>query len=86
MKKIINYTVTTFIYKNVWRIDIVNNKSTYEAWLYHKDYGIKTLMFGAEASYHDSLAEFIEVVEVNADDYIKIYKEEYVDEFRYAEL
>ena len=86
MKKIINHTVTTFIYKNVWRIDIVNNKSTYEAWLYHKDYGIKTLMFGVEAAYHDSLADFIQTVEASADDYTAIYKEEYVDEFRFDKL
>lgn len=78
MKKLINHSVTTYIYKNVWRIDVINNKSTYEAWIYHKDYGIKNLMWAVEAEVYGNLADFTALVEKNADDYIRIYKEDHI--------
>ena len=82
MRKLNNHTVTTYIYKNVWRIDIVNNRSTYEAWLYHRDYGIKTLMFVTEANDVDSLDKFVELVNLNAEGYCPIYRDEYMKEYR----
>ena len=82
MRKLKNHTITTYIYKNVWRIDIVNNRSTYEAWLYHRDYGIKTLMFSMESNDFESLDKFIELVEINATDYCQIYRDEYMEEYK----
>ena len=78
MKKLINHSITTYIYKNIWRIDIINNKSTYEAWIYHKDYGIKNLMWSVEAEHYRNIADFTALAEKNADDYIYTYKERYL--------
>lgn len=46
-------------------VDIVETPTEYEAWLYHKDYGIKELMFGTNKTQHKDRADFCEMVENN---------------------
>ncbi len=63
-----------------WRIDIVETHdkwNTIEAWLYYKNYGIKDLMFGASLN-NDSKEHFLELVEVNLEDYVDDYINEHM--------
>lgn len=69
---------TTYEYDAGYYIDIVEKSEEYEAFIYHKDYGIKLHMFGMPKSQQDYTA-FLDIVEANAGDYIKDYKEEYED-------
>lgn len=48
-----------------------------EAWIQHEDYGIATLMFGLEGKPY---IIFKEVVESNLDEYIELYREEYMND------
>ena len=74
MKKT-NYYTETYTIGDSYMVDIVNNEETYEAWFYHKSYGIKSLMFGL--SIDDITHEmFVKVVTANIRSYIKLYKEE----------
>lgn len=77
MKKT-NYYTETFAVDDSYRIDIVNNGETYEAWIYNKRYGVKTLMFGLliDDITHEM---FIKVVKANTKIYIKDYQEEVED-------
>ena len=63
-------------------VDIVENKELYYAWLYHKDYGIKELMFGSAKDQHPNIDDFIDMVEANIDNqyYVLGYKDEYFDQ------
>ncbi len=61
-----------------WRIEIVIDDEDYEAWLWHKDYGIKSLMFGCPKEQQD-YDYFLELVEFSIPDYIEGYLEEYGD-------
>lgn len=57
-----------------FRIDIVEDKSYHEAWIYAETYGVKSLMFG---NAYMTAAEFLEIVEDNAEDYARDYIREY---------
>ena len=72
----------TFAYGD-YRVDMTVTSGSFAAWIYHKDYGIKKLMFeipGTPNGKRISPDEFLEMVENNIDDYIKGYKEMYEDE------
>ena len=64
-----------------WLIDIVTDEEekTYTAFLYHRNYGIKEMMFGVYMK-DTSLEDFIDDVRLNADDYIAQYVEDYMTE------
>lgn len=64
-----------------WLIDIVTDdeEKTYTAFLYHRNYGIKEMMFGVYMK-DTSLEDFIDDVRLNADDYIAQYVEDYMTE------
>ena len=58
-------------------IDLID-EDVYEAWLSHKDYGVKSLMFGLlkkDVSYEEMLG----IVEENLDEYIGLYIFDYED-------
>lgn len=44
-----------------WRIDIETSKYMYNAWIYHKNYGIKLHMWGIEKK-NDTYENFIKMV------------------------
>lgn len=77
MKKDTNAFITIFRYNDDYMIDIVKeNKGThfgYSAWIYHKDYGVKDLMFGIDDP-NGGDKGFIDLVESSADEYIKTYE------------
>ena len=68
--------IETFKYDENYLIDVVTLKDTYEAWVYHKNYGVKSLMFGCPIE-QQTYQFFLEMVEANADEYIEFYAEEY---------
>lgn len=69
-KEIETREVNSEIYKGFY-IDLVMKAATVEVWLYHKDYGVKTLMFGIP---HGD--KIIEIINNNLDEYIPDYIEE----------
>lgn len=91
MKK--NTTIKTTTYETPFDgflVDIVEQTDTfangetepmYYAWLYHKDYGVKDLMFGSMAKQHQNKRDFIDMVEANLcnQNYIEGYMEDHFD-------
>ena len=69
----------TFDYKDGFKIDIcLEEDGFWVAWLYHRDYGIKTGMFG-QSSAEMGFAEFVELVEANLE--TEGYIEGYIEDF-----
>lgn len=62
---------TTYEYGE-FRVDIVDNGTEYEAWIYKNNYGIKSLMFGAPR-HQQTMEEFINIVQANLETYEKEY-------------
>lgn len=81
--KEINMVTFTFDMGDGWMMDIASydNGNTYwEAWIYHRNYGVKSLMFGCEKQKTcQDLDAFIEMAEVNFNDHKTLYEEEYMD-------
>ena len=79
MKKL-DITIDTYEYKDGFRVEIYLEPSdnTWESFLYHVDYGIKMGMFGWSAE-DDTKDVFTDFVIDSVDEYIRIYKEEYMD-------
>ena len=81
LKQIENPVKATFEYKShgtTFNIEIVKEeKDVTEAWLYHKNYGIKSLMFGLTGKVH-----VMEIVEPNLPDYVESYIDEYMPEYK----
>lgn len=49
---------------------------TVDAWLWHENYGIKMSMFGCMP---EDANDFLETVEANLPEYIRLYAEDYMD-------
>ena len=85
MKKITNTPILETLGKGDFRVDIVldTDEMTYSAWLYHKDYGVKELMFGIpmyqSGGGFQTLEEMEGLVEHNLKQYIHSYEEAYID-------
>lgn len=79
MNKVKELKTTVYEYGNFY-IDITNDGELLEAYLYHKDYGVKNLMFGACLEQF-SYDEFVEMVESNLEyePYICNYMKEFGD-------
>ena len=65
-------------------IEILEYPDTFEAWVYHKDYGVKELMWGCpkvQPNGHDVDREgFLEMVEYNRAEYEEGFLEEYAED------
>ena len=77
MKKT-NIKTETYQINGGFMIDIVTTDEEYDAFLYHKKNGIKSMMFGGLKK-QQSYKEFLELVEANVEDYIPNYAEDYMD-------
>lgn len=82
MKEITSIKTRTFISGN-YRVDIIEKKDLFEAWLFHKDSGIKKMMFGSPKKscvYGEPVTftfdMFMQIVENNLPE----YKEDYTFE------
>ena len=56
-------------------VDLELRDGYVNAWLYHKDYGVKSLMFGLDPTKCDIYG----IINNNLDDQIMFYMEEYMD-------
>ena len=84
MKKTKEFNSITYKTFNGFYIDIVQRKNDmYDSWIYQESYGIKMYMFGMEIGTETGCKtynEFLSIVENNLEEYINIYREEYMDE------
>lgn len=82
MKKETSRYISTYYATGNYYVDVVKEqvgtKWGFEAWIYNKDYGIKSLMFG-DYSYCITLNDFIQLVRENIMDYITDYKKRFED-------
>lgn len=86
MKKTREYITTTYkADEEGFCVDIVQRiNNTYDAWIYEESYGIKMYMFGNEIGRTKSCKtynEFLDLVDANIENYINIYREEYLCPF-----
>lgn len=60
-----------------YRIEVIRREGGWrEVWLCHKDYGVKSLMFGV----HNKGQELLDIIEANLSEHIKIYNDLYICE------
>ena len=81
-----NYKIHTYEADNGFMVDIVDKGDAFEAWIYHKDYCVKDLMWGEpkensrfEKPFTQTLQGFKALVEANLEGYAAGYAEEYMD-------
>ena len=60
-----------------FKVDIVETTEQFEAWVYHSDYGIKTMMFGSGKRCKE---DFVQMVVGNLWDYVKYYMDDVLDD------
>ena len=82
MKKADYITTITYECGGGFFVDIVENtrEKVHRAYIYHENYGIKSLMFGCPASttkHHD----FFEMVVAGIEEYKEDYINEYMDDY-----
>lgn len=69
-------TITVYELHDDFMVEVHRDKELSEFYLYHKAYGIKMLMFGLCDC--DKATEE-QIIEANAEDYMNVYTEAYVD-------
>lgn len=71
---------TSYRFANGFVVDIEETPTMFEMWVYHEEYGIKTLVFGVEKSEMNRV-EFIKhtMCDPLLDDAMNLYREEYMD-------
>lgn len=72
-----NKTIT-YVYDDEYMIDIVTTRTTFESWLYHKDYCAKMFLWGCPKD-QQSYFEYMQLVKENIPDYIEDYQREFED-------
>lgn len=77
MTKICTRAVKLYDVGGDWRVEVIRlDDGMREVWLFNKDYGVKSLMFGIQAKGQ----ELLDMIEANLPEYIKIYKDLYICE------
>ena len=76
MMKKYQKTITVYELHDGFMVEVHREKEFSEFYIYHKAYGIKTLMFGVCDC--DKVAEE-QIIEANAEDHMNVYKAEYFD-------
>lgn len=87
-KRVTNKKTTTYNVFGSWYIDIVESDDMFEAWIYLKSYGIKSLMWGSPKQQEWGVInrkEFLNMVKSNWADYASGYTAEFAPEEREAE-
>lgn len=75
--KTITYEITDKKYDG-FMIDVVEKNDAYEIYIYHRNYGIKSLMFGLLKSLQ-SENTLLKNIEMHVFDYAKKYMDKYMD-------
>lgn len=77
MTKICTRAVKLYTVDFEWRVETIRGEDGMrEVWLFHKDYGVKHMMFGIKAKGQ----ELLDIIEANLPEHIKIYKDLYICE------
>lgn len=77
MTKICTMAVKLYDVGGDWRVEVIRrDDGMREVWLFHKDYGVKHMMFGIKAKGQ----ELLDIIEANLPEHIKIYKDLYICE------
>ena len=88
MKITNKYTTTTYetsfpgFYVDMVRFINEFNNEQYDAFIWEESYGVKMLMFGTEIGTDGgskTFGDFKETVECNLEEYIDVYRDEYMD-------
>ena len=74
MKQLKSYKTTTFA-DGDFRIDIVEKRDCFEAWIYRSKYGMKSFIYGQEKQ-RTTFDEFVELIEDTVDEDKRLYDEE----------
>lgn len=78
MTKICTMAVKLYDVGGDWRVEVIRlDDGMREVWLFHKDYGVKSMMFGVQAKGR----ELLDMIEANLPEHIKIYKDLYICEY-----
>ena len=77
MNKICTRAVKLYTVDFEWWVETIRREDGMrEVWLFHKDYGVKHMMFGIKAKGQ----ELLDIIEANLPEHIKIYKDLYICE------
>lgn len=68
----------TYVADKGYMVDIITTCATYSAYIYHRDYGIKILMFGMPKK-QQSYEEFLKIVDINFEGHKKQYEREVIE-------
>ena len=78
MNKICTMAVKLYDVGGDGRVEVIRlDDGMREVWLFHKDFGVKHLMFGV----HSKGQELLDIIEANLPEHIKIYKDLYICEY-----
>ena len=77
MRQILSTQTAVYDMGEGWRVDIVTTPETYEAWIYHKDYGVKNLLFGTSTDTRFNI--FCDMIERNFEEYKQDYINDYME-------
>ena len=81
MKKLVLVSTITYEIEDGFRIDVVLEDDVYEVWFYHKDYGIKTMIFGMKKKDVGSVRKLVAMaIDAINERFRKVYREEYMDD------
>lgn len=75
MKKIEKVLLATYAFED-YHIELIEFDGEYEAWLQHKEYGVKDLVY-REKKEQQELDEFLAAVKEKLPQYIEKYEESY---------
>ena len=80
MLKIEKKNILNIQFENDFLVDVFEtDKKNIEFWLYHKDYGIKSFMFGIPYEEKHNEKYLLELINNNIKKYIDLYKEEFME-------
>lgn len=82
--KMTNIKTETYVLDDKWMVDIQTKDDCFEAYLWHKWYGVKELIFGFAIKQNNlpdtTYEDFIDMVESEWEDYKCDYIERYFDD------
>ncbi len=90
MLKPLNWKTTIYEYKDGFYVELTETLTMFEAYIFHRDYGVKELMFAVEKPDKvlygipvDATDTVLGMVENNVDHYAVAYYEDYMSEDDY---
>lgn len=72
-------STTTYKYRDGFFVDAVKHDDMWETYVWHKDYGVKDLMFGVDENQVESMDDLLDIIMANVEEYIFIYASQYID-------